>query len=166
MLRPLNPTTCHCPFSQSHWFISMSWSQWQCSPPGKSCSRPPFSALFCRPCQPQTVGPMSSFCSQYHSAHGFRIKVVLVEDWQRHSWICTVEYYLIFLYSYPLLAQEIISANLESPREQHIGKLNPLPGVLMVPCVLILTSQYFRAYSRKRCVIVEILWTAIFGAHL
>lgn len=31
MLRPLNPTTCHCHFSESPWFI-MSQSQWQCFP--------------------------------------------------------------------------------------------------------------------------------------
>lgn len=76
MLRPLNPTTYHCRLSRSHWF-TLSQLQWQCPPPPPPAKLlppgfpPGFASL--------GVGPVSSFCSQYRSAHGFRIQLSLLK---------------------------------------------------------------------------------------
>lgn len=144
MLRPLNPTTCHCPFSWSHWFISMSQSQLAVLFPHAvlSPSRP-YLILPASVC----LGPVWKFFSYYQlMVLGSKLSSLEIGS---DSWVCTIAF-LVFLCPY-LCWHRQLSADVGSPREQHIGKQSS--WVLKVPCILMLTtqsSQYFRTCSQKR----------------
>lgn len=92
-------------------------------------------ALFC---QPQNVLALcwtfvSSISSwfQAQSCPCWRLVVTFPGFAQLNSW---------FFFSF-CSHRQIISADLESPREQHIGKLDHCLGFLMFLCVPLLTTQ-------------------------
>lgn len=119
----------------------------------QGCSLPPFPLCFASlrmswPCA-ELLFPVS--------AHGFRIKLSLLEIGGDFPGFAQLNSWFSFIFC---SHRQIISADLESPREQHIGKLDHCLEFLMFLCVSLLTaqsSQYFRAYRRKISITLEIL---------
>lgn len=142
----------------------MSQSQWQCFFLSiQSCSLSRFPTL-CH--QPQSVlalcwtfVPSISSWFQDQSCPSWRLVVTFLD---LHSWIPGFPLSLLSVHTGSYFCK------LGSPRDQHLGKRNHRLGVLIFPCIPMLTtqsSQCFGACSR-RMFVLETLWSAIFGAHL
>lgn len=122
---------------------------------------PPYRAAPCCPScfvlpASECLGPVLNFCSQYQLMVSGS-KLSLLEIGGDFPGFAQLNSWFSFIFR---SHRQIISADLESPREQHIGKLDHCLGFLMFLCVPLWTtqsSQYFRAYCRKISITLEIL---------
>lgn len=153
LLRPLNLTTC----SLSLLTVTLVH---QHVPAIVTELFPPYRAAPCRPSRfvlpaSECLGPGLNFCSQYQLMVSGS-KLSLLEIGGDFPGFAQLNSWFSFIFC---LHRQIISADLASPREQHIGKLDHCLGFLMFLCVSLTaqSSQYFRAYHRKISITLEIL---------
>lgn len=87
----------------------------------------------------ECLGPVLNFCSQYQlMVSGSKLSLLQIGgDFPGFAQLNSRFSFILIFCSH----RQIISANLESPREWHIGKLNSCLGFLMFPCIPVLTTN-------------------------